>query len=77
VNRERWRQLQRALHPEDLVTVHRFAEALAVCEPFVFAYDGRLSMSIEGPAVRDLASAMIEDLTQPAPPGAEPPRGLQ
>jgi hypothetical protein len=76
VNRERWRDLQRALHPDDLVTVHRFAEALAVCEPFVFAYDGRLSMSIEGPAVRELASAMIEDLTAGAP-RAEPPKGLQ
>jgi hypothetical protein len=67
VNRERWRELQRTMHPEDLVSVRRFAEALAVCEPFVFAYDGRLSMSVEGPAVRELASALIQDLL-PAPP---------
>jgi hypothetical protein len=72
VNRERWRDLQRTLHPEDLLTVRRFAEALAVCEPFVFAYDGRLSMSVEGPAVRDLASALIHDVL-PEPPESSTP----
>jgi hypothetical protein len=74
VNRERWRDLQRALHPEDMVSVQRFAEALAVCDPFVFAYDGRLSLSVEGPGVRDLAAAMIEDLTHFP---VQSPKGLQ
>jgi hypothetical protein len=63
MNRERWRELQRALHPDDLASVHCFAESLAVCEPFVFAYDGRRSMSVDGPAVRELAEVMIDDLT--------------
>jgi hypothetical protein len=64
MNRNQWRDLQRALHPKDLESVQRFAEKLASDEPFVFVFDGRLSFSLDGPGIAPLAGDLIGTLTQ-------------
>jgi hypothetical protein len=64
VNREQWRDLQRALHPKDLESVQRFAEKLALDHPFVFVSDGRFSFSLDGPGVHPLAAQLLGELTR-------------
>jgi hypothetical protein len=64
VNREQWRDLQRALHPKDLESVQRFAEKLALDHPFVFVSDGRFSFSLDGPGVQPLAAQLLGELTR-------------
>jgi hypothetical protein len=72
MNREQWRELQRALHPKDLESVQRFAEKLALDHPFVFVSNGTLSFSLDGPGVFDMASALLGELAGVPyePPGA-------
>ena len=62
MNREQWRELQRALHPKDLESVQRFAEKLALDHPFVFVSNGSLSFSLDGPGVVDMANALLGEL---------------
>jgi hypothetical protein len=59
MTRQEWRDLQRSLHPQDLVTVQRFAEKLLLDHPFVFATDGRFSLSYDGPGVMPFARRVI------------------
>lgn len=68
MNRNQWRDLQRALHPKDLESVQRFAEKLALDHPFVFVFDGRLSFSLDGAGVAPIAHELIESLTQDLEP---------
>lgn len=75
MNREQWRELQRALHPEDLATVQRFAEKLALDHPFVFVTNGRLSFALDGPGVADLANGLLGELA--GVPGPSPEATLQ
>jgi len=67
VNRERWRDLQRTLHPKDLESVQCFAEKLALDHPFVFVSNGRLSFSLDGPGVLDMANALLSELADGLP----------
>lgn len=79
MNREQWRDLQRALHPKDLESVQRFAEKLALDHPFVFVSDGRFSFSLDGPGIAPLAGELLVSLTQDLelqpPLGIPPPVG--
>jgi len=64
MNREQWRDLQRALCPSDLESVQRFAEKLALDHPFVFVHDGRFSISLDGPGIAPLAGQLLAALTE-------------